>query len=97
MSGNASRILTLVFLTVLAALCIWHAFKGRQNNLSEEFRTSVILGIATLLVGLITVFRPRVHFELLTILVGTLYLLAAVYYVHTALKEHHLLCEVRAD
>ena len=95
--GSPDSVFTLVFVAVLAALFIWHAFNGPRNDPREELRISVVLGITSLLVGLVSVFHPRAHFELFPILVGALYLLAAVYYAQAALKERHILHQSRAD
>ena len=94
---DADHKITLVFRILLTALFIWHAFTGKKDNPRDEFRASVTLGIVSLLLGLLSLFRPRAQFELAAIVVGALYLLAAVYYLQAALQERQFLRQIRAD
>lgn len=84
---------TLAFRILLTALFIWHAFTGKKDNPRDEFRASVILGIVSLLLGLLSVLRPRAQFELAAIVLGALYLLAAVHYFWMALRERQFLAK----
>src|SRR5258707_13422087 len=89
--ASAFHKFTLVFSTMLAALLIWHGFKGQKAVPRDELRISVTMGIASLLCGLVLIFRPRVQDQLAAILAGALYFFAAVYYFRLALQERQSL------
>jgi hypothetical protein len=94
---SAQHGFTLFFLALFAALCIRHAFKGQKDAPRDELRTSVVLGITSLLLGMLAVFRPRAHFDPATIVLGVLYLFAAGYYLWTALRERRSLGRIPAS
>jgi hypothetical protein len=92
---SAFQKFTLVFGTVMAALLIWPGFQKATPR--DEFRTSVILGIMFLLLGLLSIFRHRLYFEPAAIVVGVIYLFGAAYYFRAALQERQLLDQIRAN
>ena len=95
MHAGALHKFTLVFGTIVAALLIWDGFTGQKTIPRNELRISVTLGIMSLLLGLLIVFRSRVDFEPAAIAMGALWLIAAVYYFWTALRERQSLRHVQ--
>lgn len=85
----------LIASPILAALCFWHAFLGKWPMFDKsELRTSLWLGLLSLLVGLgMTLARVLAWFKFHRpqwgIVLAALYIAAAVYYLRMAARERN--------
>jgi hypothetical protein len=89
----------LVACPVIAAFCIWHAFRGQKPLFGDsELSVSITLGVLLLLggvgqfVGRILI-GPKYHIRTPGIVLSMVFLAAAYYYIGCAVRERRELAQ----